>query len=254
MSMYSKSYADMSKLMDNPELLPSLSSDKIQKSGLAARRNMITEASSLDIDDPASGLNPAPELASRFKQYKKYSEDASTAREAMIAKINKQKNQTENTSQVEDATSSSDSLMSKPIKGTNIVDFIKDLEGFKEKAYWDVKQYTIGYGTKAKSKNETISEEEALERLNNELKIVEKDVRELEKGYDEKFTDSQFKALMSFRYNAGKGNLNKLSDNGNRGIDEIGDMLLEYVYAGKNKLPGLVKRRQKEYELFNEAN
>ena len=68
MSMYSKSYADMSKLMDNPELLPSLSSDRIQKSGLAARRNMITEASSLDIDDPASGLNPAPELASRFKQ------------------------------------------------------------------------------------------------------------------------------------------------------------------------------------------
>lgn len=254
MSMYSKSYADMSKLMDNPELLPSLSSDRIQKSGLAARKNMVTEASSLDIDDPSSGLNPAPELAARFKQYRKYSDNASAAREAMIAKINKQKDLTKDTSQAKDVVSSSDSLMSRPSKGTNIVDFIKDIEGFKEKAYWDVKQYTIGYGTKAKSENETITEEEALERLNDELKIVEKDVRELEKGYDEKFTDSQFKALMSFRYNAGKGNLNKLSDNGTRGIDEIGDMLLEYVYAGKKKLPGLVKRRQKEYELFNEGN
>lgn len=254
MSMYSKSYADMSKLMDNPELLSSLSSDKIQKSGLAVRKNMVTEASSLDIDDPSSGLNPAPELAARFKQYRKYSDNASTAREAMIAKINKQKDLTKDTSQIKDVTSSSDSLMPKPDKGTSIVDFIKDLEGFKEKAYWDVKQYTIGYGTKARSENETITEEEALERLNDELKIVEKDVRELEKDYDEKFTDSQFKALMSFRYNAGKGNLNKLSDNGTRGIDEIGDMLLEYVYAGKKKLPGLVKRRQKEYELFNEGN
>jgi len=254
MSMYSKSYADMSKLMDNPELLPSLSSDRIQKSGLAARKNMVTEASYLDIDDPSLGLNPAPELAARFKQYKKYSDNASTAREAMIAKINKQKDLTKDTSQAKDVVSSSDSLMSRPSKSTNIVDFIKDIEGFKEKAYWDVKQYTIGYGTKAKSENETITEEEALERLNDELKIVEKDVRELEKGYDEKFTDSQFKALMSFRYNAGKGNLNKLSDNGTRGIDEIGDMLLEYVYAGKKKLPGLVKRRQKEYELFNEGN
>ena len=46
----------------------------------------------------------------------------------------------------------------------------------------------------------------------------------------------------------------KLSDQGNRGISEIGDMLTEYVYAGKKKLPGLVKRRKLEYQIFNEGN
>lgn len=95
MSMYSKSYADMSKLMDNPELFSSASSEKIQKSGLATRKNIITEASSLDIDDPTSGLNPAPELVSRFKKYRDYSNNASTAREEMIAKIGRQESDLE---------------------------------------------------------------------------------------------------------------------------------------------------------------
>jgi len=90
MGMYSKSYADMSKLMDNPELLSSASSEKIQKAGLGVRKNMVTEASSLSVDDPASGLNPAPELVSRFKKYRDYSNNASTAREEMIAKIRKE--------------------------------------------------------------------------------------------------------------------------------------------------------------------
>ena len=254
MAMYTKSYNDMQKVLQDPSMLRNISKDKTDSTGLASRLKSAT--ASTDVGDPSSDLDPAPELMRRMQKYKGYTDNAAESRKQMMDKIKVQKASLEEPIEIEDdtTTSSSDSLMSKPDKGTSIVEFIKDLEGFKEKAYWDVKQYTIGYGTKAKSENETITEEEALKRLNDELKIVEKDVRELEKGYDEKFTNSQFKALMSFRYNAGKGNLNKLSDNGTRGIDEIGDMLLEYVYAGKKKLPGLVKRRQKEYELFNEGN
>tara|TARA_R100001443_G_scaffold16646_1_gene26962 strand:- start:5233 stop:5961 length:729 start_codon:yes stop_codon:yes gene_type:complete len=140
---------------------------------------------------------------------------------------------------------------SNKIPSNNLVDFVIGLEGFKEKAYWDVKQYTVGYGTKAKSKTEVITKEEALNRLNEELQVARKAVNKLEEGYDEPFTEGQKNALISFTYNVGQGNLNQLSQNGTRGVEEMGDMLLEYVYADKKKLPGLVKRRQKEYDLFN---
>mgnify|MGYP003114949089 CR=1 FL=1 len=142
---------------------------------------------------------------------------------------------------------------SNKISSDNLVDFIIGLEGFKEKAYWDVRQYTVGYGTKAKSKTEVITKEEALNRLNEELQVAKKAVDNLEKDYDEPFTEGQKNALISFTYNAGPGNLKQLSQDGTRGVEEIGDMLLEYVYAGEKKLPGLVKRREKEYNLFNKG-
>ena len=42
-----------------------------------------------------------------------------------------------------------------------LVAFIKKQEGFSAKAYWDYKQYSIGYGTKANSSSEVITEAEA---------------------------------------------------------------------------------------------
>lgn len=145
-------------------------------------------------------------------------------------------------------------LMSKSSEGIDIVEFIAEQEQFRATPYWDEKQYTNGYGTKAKSKDEVITEEEARRRLNEQVEVARKAVKRLEKKYDEPFTEGQTKALISFTYNTGQGNLMKLADQGNRGVSEIGDMLTEYVYAGKKKLPGLVKRRELEYKIFNEGN
>ena len=149
---------------------------------------------------------------------------------------------------------SSTGLMTKPSEGTNIVEFIMEQAQFRATPYWDEKQYTSGYGTKAKSKDEVITEEEARKRLNQQVEVARKAVKRLEEKYDKPFTEGQTKALISFTYNTGQGNLMKLADKGNRGISEIGDMLTEYVYAGKKKLPGLVKRRELEYQIFNEGN
>src|SRR5258708_27936661 len=41
-----------------------------------------------------------------------------------------------------------------------LVNFIKKQEGYSAKAYWDYKQWTSGYGTKANSATEVIDEAE----------------------------------------------------------------------------------------------
>ena len=50
-----------------------------------------------------------------------------------------------------------------------LADAVKRFEGYRDKAYWDVKQHSIGYGTRATSPDETIDRATAETRLNDEL-------------------------------------------------------------------------------------
>ena len=45
-----------------------------------------------------------------------------------------------------------------------IIDVIKDFEGFRSKAYWDNSQWSVGYGTRCDNGNVTVTRAEA-ERL-----------------------------------------------------------------------------------------
>lgn len=74
---------------------------------------------------------------------------------------------------------------------------IKKWEGFNPKPYWDYKQYTSGWGTKAKNKWEILSEAEADKRL---IEYVTPLVREVIEDFPELHSDWQW-ALVSFRYN-----------------------------------------------------
>ena len=136
---------------------------------------------------------------------------------------------------------------------SNLVEFIIELEDFSPTAYDDFKQTSIGYGTKATSKKQTITEPEARELMKKDLDAARKTVLKLKEtaGYD--WNENQVDALTSFTYNLGAGNLRKLTDNGTRGDEEIADMLPEYKYAGKKVREGLVKRREAELKLFNEG-
>ena len=136
---------------------------------------------------------------------------------------------------------------------SNLVEFIIELEDFSPTAYDDFKQTSIGYGTKATSKNQTITEPEARELMKKDLDAARKTVLKLKEtaGYD--WNENQVDALTSFTYNLGAGNLRKLTENGTRGDEEIADMLPEYKYAGGKVRDGLVKRRAAELKLFNEG-
>ena len=135
----------------------------------------------------------------------------------------------------------------------DIIDMIASFEGFRSTAYDDFGQLSIGYGTKATSKNQTMTEEEARKELTKQvmqartivLKAAEKH------GYD--WSENQIDALTSFTYNLGQGNLNQLLENGTRGNEEISEMMLEYDKADGKTLGGLTKRRKTEADLFTQG-
>src|SRR5699024_3614070 len=60
---------------------------------------------------------------------------------------------------------------------------------------------------------------------------------------------NQFDALVSFAYNV--GNIDQLTANGTRSVEQIRAKLPEYVYSGGVKLGGLVRRRAAEKALFD---
>ena len=138
-------------------------------------------------------------------------------------------------------------------KSDNVIDFIIEYEGFSSTAYDDVKQTSIGYGTKATSKNQTITEAEARKLLERDVEIASKPVLKMNKEKNYNWSKNQIDALISFTYNAGEGNFNNLTKNGTRSNEEIAAMLPEYKKAGGKVLDGLIKRRAAELKLFNEG-
>ena len=126
---------------------------------------------------------------------------------------------------------------------------LKQFEGCRLTAYWDVNGYSIGYGHHAKdiTKGVTIDQKAADEFLKKDVARFEKAVNALK--YD--FNQNQFDALVDFAYNCGAGNLLKLTANNTRSIQQISYKIPAYCKAGGVRLMGLVRRRNAEQELFN---
>lgn len=127
-------------------------------------------------------------------------------------------------------------------------ELIKKFEGYYPKAYWDYKQWTIGYGSKAKSKNETIDRPEAERRLRQEMAQAQNNVLGIMKKGNYTWSDKQLAALISFAYNI--GSVNQLTANGTRDDATILAKIPLYRKAGGKVLQGLVNRRSQEAALF----
>ena len=126
---------------------------------------------------------------------------------------------------------------------------LKQFEGCRLTAYWDVNGYSIGYGHHHKdiTKGMTIDQKAADEFLKKDVAKFEKAVNALK--YD--FNQNQFDALVDFAYNCGAGNLLKLTANNTRSIQQISYKIPAYCKAGGVRLMGLVKRRNAEKDLFD---
>ena len=131
----------------------------------------------------------------------------------------------------------------------NGLNLIMKYEGCRLKAYKPVKTekfWTIGYGHYGADVCEgmTITHAEA-------IKLLQKDISKFESIVNKKnlnLTQNMFDALVSFTYNCGVGNLDKLVYN--RSLREIADAMLKYNKASGHTLLGLVKRRNEERALF----
>ena len=132
----------------------------------------------------------------------------------------------------------------------NGLNLIKNFEGLRLNAYkCPSGVLTIGYGhTKNVDVNDVITLEQANLYLLQDLKGTIFCINEYDKIYN--FTQNEFDALVSFTFNCGKGNLNKLTGKGKRSKALIGQKILEYNKAGGKVLRGLVRRRQAEHDLY----
>ena len=138
------------------------------------------------------------------------------------------------------------------------IEMVKDFEGLYLETYKDVVNVnTIGYGITNADKDITgttikkgmkIDKATADQWLEDCLnyKYLPK-VMKYQKRYG--FNTSQIDALVSFAYNI--GSIDQLTDNGRRSIREIESKIPEYNKAGGKILPGLVRRRLAETNLFN---
>lgn len=136
---------------------------------------------------------------------------------------------------------------------------IKESEGLELKAYPDPatgkNPFTIGFGStrvdgKPVEPGQTITPEKAEQALMKDVAIFAEGILD---SVRVELNQNQFDALVSFAYNVGLGNFKSstlLRRINKKRFGEAGDEFLKWVYANKKILPGLVKRRKKERELF----
>ena len=134
---------------------------------------------------------------------------------------------------------------------------IRRFEGFRERAYLcPAGVWTIGYGHTSRAgppavgPQSRMSRAEATKVLAADVEVFAQGVRE---GLRRNITDAQFSALVSFAYNVGTGAFRSSSvlRAVNAGdFDAVPRRLGLWVKGGGRVLPGLVKRRAAEAELF----
>jgi GH24 family phage-related lysozyme (muramidase) len=131
-----------------------------------------------------------------------------------------------------------------------LVNFIKKEEGFTAKAKWDYKQYSIGYGTKANSATEVITEPEAAARLTVEIDAAWQLVKKIipagaPVGVEQALTDLTYNAGSGWEA-AGLGTAVKASD-----WAKAKESILQYNHAGGQVIAGLTARREAEVSWFD---
>lgn len=132
----------------------------------------------------------------------------------------------------------------------NGIKLIKEFEGCCLTAYKLAGEpyYTIGYGHYGAdvSADMTINQEAAETLLKSDLRRFEANVMSFNPIYN--WNQNEFDALVSFAYNV--GSINQLTANGKRTRAEIKGKWLAYVKSNGKTLPGLVRRRKAELNLF----
>lgn len=133
----------------------------------------------------------------------------------------------------------------------SLLAFIISLEGFSSCAYFDVSQYSNGFGTKALNRWECINKTEAKSRMVKHLEEDSKFVLSLHPNA----TQNEHDALVSFCYNAGRAGCTKtvkLVAQGKK--DSAAWVMKSKIKQGSGYEAGLKKRRIAEIALLNKED
>lgn len=136
----------------------------------------------------------------------------------------------------------------------DVIEFIKKLEGFSATAFWDVNQWTIGYGTTGE-KGQTMTEKEADEAMRDHLAEIDEKINDFAAKYGLRFSQNEHDALASFSFNVGttwtkeSGRFHNAIVNG-ADTDEL--LFAFSLWANVDGLPDrtILKRRMCEANMF----
>ncbi len=125
---------------------------------------------------------------------------------------------------------------------------LPQLEGFRATPYWDNKQYSWGYGTRAPGPSGTISRAQAFADMLNYLTA---DYNYFSPMITRHLSAKQWAAFLFFSYNLGRGNADNLLPNINSGnTAALGEQWQLYNKSGGQVDPGLIERRALEWDLW----
>ena len=142
------------------------------------------------------------------------------------------------------------------------VEFIRKMEGFSSKPYYEYKQHTVVYGTKSPTDkyfeyyNNGISKEDADLLLREAIAGIENTIYlKLIKPYNLTFTQNQFDALVSFSFNIGTAWMSYDSTLRSALLNQASDDQFVYAFslystAGGVYSSGLINRRLCEADMF----
>lgn len=129
---------------------------------------------------------------------------------------------------------------------SSLYDRIAKLEGYYAKPYWDVKQWSVGHGTRASGPNDVVDPAEARRRLQAEVDQARGYVTKVGSHLDPGTQD----ALTSLTYNVGPkaitGPTGLAAAVQSGDTAEIRRIMMQYNKADGRTLPGLVNRRRAE--------
>ncbi|MDG1437142.1 MAG: lysozyme [Rickettsiaceae bacterium] len=133
------------------------------------------------------------------------------------------------------------------------IELIKIFEGFHQEPYLCSGGYlTIGYGHKLlpSDRYKKVTQERAEIILRKDLLRSERSVL---KYITSPLNDDQFSALVSFTFNVGAAALQRSTLRQKINYElykEASKEFTKWIYAGGKKIPGLLRRRKIEKELF----
>lgn len=131
---------------------------------------------------------------------------------------------------------------------------IKTFEGLALRSYRCPAGYlTIGYGHVVREGDNLgpeLTKEQADTLLREDLSRVSTSLNKLYCSLEVQVNQHQHDALCSFTFNTGPLNWAMRERLATKDLAAVGLFMLLYTKAGGKVLPGLVKRRQAEYQLF----
>ncbi len=134
----------------------------------------------------------------------------------------------------------------------NFISAIKQTEGYDAKPRWDVKQWTVGYGTRASGPSETITPQQADARFNGEItkaaKIVDSVNGNLDAGTRAALTSLTFNTGDAWTH-SGLGDRVRAGD-----LDAAKEAFLQYNKVNGETDPGVAARRAREASWFGRGD